>query len=318
MPAKVPARQKLCDAIIKSLENGTSPWQKEWDPQDLVVRNGVSGRAYTGMFNILTLLGSAAERGMSDPRWVTFNQASQKKWKVIKDSKAVPVYYWKMIPVATEPSEGDENAARFVPVLKYFNVHNLSEVEGAPPLSDMVKREFQPILAGEALLKASPVKVEHAMDTQTPCYRQSTDTIYMPLKEQFHSPMAYYAALGHEIAHATGHPSRTDRFAKVNDKVGVDAPLNQKRAYEELVAEMASLYISAETGLPYIIENHADYIGEWISLLKNSPSLLLKASKDASDAADFVLVGCGIRQAPAEMPIDTSATTVVPDSFTFD
>lgn len=282
---KVNNRQELVDAVILSLKSETSPWHRHWDAGSLAVRNGVSGRQYTGAYNILLLLASAASKNLGDPRWVTFSQASQKGWRLKAGSKKTKIYFWKRFEIKDDNKDDDEDA-KIGFTLKSFNMFNLAEMEGAPPLVTEITRPFTPIEAGERILACSPVEIEHVAGIK-PHYSLSKDKIFMPLKEHYDKPENYYATLAHEISHSTGAVSRLGRFSR-GYLAGESIP-QDKRAFEELVAEMSSLFIAAETGLPYEIENHAAYIKMWIEILENDPQVLFAASREAALAADFIL-----------------------------
>jgi hypothetical protein len=60
-------------------------------------------------------------------------------------------------------------------------------------------------------------------------------------------------------------------------------------AKEELRAELASVFLAAERGIPHDPEQHAAYVGSWIQTLKEDKNEIFRAAHDASRAADFLL-----------------------------
>jgi Zincin-like metallopeptidase len=60
-------------------------------------------------------------------------------------------------------------------------------------------------------------------------------------------------------------------------------------AKEELRAELASVFLAAERGIPHDPEQHAAYVGSWIKTLKEDKNEIFRAAHDASRAADFLL-----------------------------
>ncbi len=60
-------------------------------------------------------------------------------------------------------------------------------------------------------------------------------------------------------------------------------------AREELRAELASLFVAAETGIPHDPASHAAYVGSWVDALRKDKNEIFRAAHDASGAADFVL-----------------------------
>jgi antirestriction protein ArdC len=61
-------------------------------------------------------------------------------------------------------------------------------------------------------------------------------------------------------------------------------------AVEELVAELAASFISAEFGIMCRTEqsNHASYIDNWLSVLKSDKHAVLSAASAASKAAEYL------------------------------
>jgi hypothetical protein len=58
---------------------------------------------------------------------------------------------------------------------------------------------------------------------------------------------------------------------------------------EELRAELASVFLAAERGIPHDPEQHAAYVGSWIKTLKEDKNEIFRSAHDASRAADFLL-----------------------------
>jgi hypothetical protein len=60
-------------------------------------------------------------------------------------------------------------------------------------------------------------------------------------------------------------------------------------AREELRAELASVFLAAELGIPHDPANHAAYVGSWVEALKKDKNEIFRAAHDASVTADFVI-----------------------------
>ena len=71
---------------------------------------------------------------------------------------------------------------------------------------------------------------------------------------------------------------------------------SEKYAREELVAELASVFLCAETGIQYQAGNHTAYIKSWIKVLKSDPMEIHRASKQAMQAVDYLLEMAGIKE----------------------
>jgi len=106
-----------------------------------------------------------------------------------------------------------------------------------------------------------------------------------PTQQAFKDAAGYYGTALHELGHWTGHPSRLDRWTLAeNYKFG-----DTKYAKEELRAELASVFLAAEKGIPHDPQNHAAYVGSWIQALKQDKNEIFRAAHDASKAADLLL-----------------------------
>lgn len=104
----------------------------------------------------------------------------------------------------------------------------------------------------------------------------------MPDTEQFQTLEAYYHTLFHEIAHSTGHESRTDRL-----DLGTFG--SDKYAKEELVAEFAAAFMCSNTGVPLDESQSAAYLKAWATRCKAEPKLLFSAANAAQFAANMVM-----------------------------
>lgn len=280
--------QEATDRIIKALENGTTPWQKPWtDLNTGPLRNGSTGNAYHGI-NTLLLHCASMERGFSDPRWLSFKQCEEKGYKVKKGAKSERIYFYKPLMVderdmatgqlVMDPATGKPRQKQ-IPFLQCSPVFNAQEIEGIPPLQ-VSENEFSPVEAGESIAKKCPVEIRHGGNRAF--YNPASDSITMPSREQFKTAEAYYATLAHEMIHSTGHKDRCPReFGK---RFGDDA-----YAFEEMVAEMGSIQLGMETGLPTQIDNHASYISHWLRVLKSDKKAIFTAAAKASQAVDFVM-----------------------------
>jgi antirestriction protein ArdC len=104
----------------------------------------------------------------------------------------------------------------------------------------------------------------------------------MPPINIFTDAASYYATLAHEYIHSTGHASRLDR------------DMDNKRkayAYEELIAELGSCFISAHLNIDSDdIQNNAKaYLKSWLKALKDDPKYLWKAMGEATKAYEYIV-----------------------------
>ena len=140
--------------------------------------------------------------------------------------------------------------------------------------------------------KAWHANIQYDKPADQAFYRPSTDTIVLPMKEQFklgktpeevyHDGMEYYSTALHEMAHSTGHESRLDR------KFGAQGTDNY--AHEELIAEMTSALVGSTMGFDRkILENNANYLSGWLSRLRDKPETITTIMTDVGKASDMII-----------------------------
>lgn len=292
---KMDIRQAITDKIIAMLEKGGNEARTRWTKaaQRGFPRNGKTGDAYRGV-NVLILWDEAIERGYSSNVWMTYKQAGGIGAQVRKGEKAVMCAYFEMVKrKGDEAGQGDSEEggkAGFSPMCKPFWLFNVAQIDGLPESFTApaeVANEFNPIADAEKLLAASGATINHGFDGAF--YVPSKDQICLPARERFTSPENYYATALHELTHWTGHESRLNRqFSK---RFGDDA-----YAFEELVAELGAAFVVGHVGfVDTTIENHAAYVENWLSVLKNDKTAIFTASKQASLAYDFILEKAGMK-----------------------
>ena len=287
-------RQAITDKIIAMLEKGGNEARTRWTKaaQRGFPRNGKTGDAYRGV-NVLILWDAAIEAGYASNVWMTFKQAADMGAHVRKGEKGVMCAYFEMVKrKGNEPAEQDgdeEGRDGFFPMCKPFWLFNVAQIEGLPEsfynTTTEQPAEFNPIAEAEALLTASGASIVHGFDGAF--YAPSKDQICLPERERFTSPENYYATALHELTHWTGHESRLNRqFGK---RFGDNA-----YAFEELVAELGAAFVVGHVGfVDATIENHAAYLENWLTVLKNDKTAIFTASKQASLAYDFILARAG-------------------------
>ncbi|KAB1661664.1 DUF1738 domain-containing protein [Pseudoclavibacter sp. CFCC 13796] len=283
-------QQQVATEILARMQEGTAPWQKAWQPGALQGRravNGSTGRPYSGQ-NSLWLLVRGFDRGFTDPRWVTFNQAKKAGAKVRQGAKGERILIYK--PFERKNADGtpklDEKGR---PITGAFastaTVFNAEEIDDMPAMPGSVERErtWEDAGTGEALIAASGAHIVHQDQSQA-FYVPGSDTITLPNKEQFDSETGYYSTAFHELSHWTGHSSRLDRGT--HDGFG-----GHEYAREELVAELSSFLIAGETGCGYEPSNSASYLQGWAQRRDQSdPQKEVQAAlHDASKATQFLL-----------------------------
>ena len=110
-------------------------------------------------------------------------------------------------------------------------------------------------------------------------YRPSQDLINMPDVSKFKDELFYYSTLFHELSHWTGKKNRLNRN------------FSRKRkdyAFEELIAEMTSAFLSSQLGIAsQPTEDCITYMKLWISAMKEQPKILWDAITHAKDSMNY-------------------------------
>lgn len=268
--------------------------------------NFVSKKRYRGV-NFFML--SGLFEPLENPFYMTFKQVSDLGGTVKKGSVGFPIVYYTNLYKAGEMASYDLEAVRnhakenglsereitSLPILKYYKVFNGKQIDGINFDLDNFKigklegelPKGEKLEIPEAIWDAQPKpapKLGHGGDRAY--YRPAGDSIQMPHIVDFDTVQDYYRTLFHELGHATGSYKRLDRdfSGKFGDK---------KYAFEELIAEFAATFISAEAGIIWHANgNHAAYLANWNAALthaKDDNKFLFKAATAAQKAADFIL-----------------------------
>jgi antirestriction protein ArdC len=232
-----------------------------------------------------------------DPRWCIYRQAAARGWQVRKGEKATPVYFYK--PVEIEDKTADSGReTRCIPMLRMFSVFHASQIDGVPALTLPTASKTVPerVKDVELIIEASGVPVR--IGGNRAFYSPALDVIQMPPDEAFHGPEARAAVVLHELAHASGHPTRLNR-----DLSGGFGSVPY--AKEELRAELTSVAVGSMIGLPCDIPNHASYLQFWIAVLKQDRREIFHAAAEAQRMADYIL---GFHPEYVETPGESSDT----------
>jgi antirestriction protein ArdC len=273
---------EVTDRIVAALEQGTAPWVCPWrrEGESGRPRNGASGHVYRGINTVLT--GMA---GFASSRWYTFNQAKRLGGRVRRGEKGTRVVYWKFIQAKTPENGDQEDQVRRIPLLRSYTVFNAEQVgwpdesPHAPGLDDQdPDTHLDEHEAAFTLIEATGADIRHGGDRA--CYSPSADMIRLPAPGRFAQPGDYYATALHELAHWTGHEARLGR--DLTGRFG-----SESYAAEELVAELAAAFLSADLGIPGQLQ-HAEYIGSWIKVLRADKRAIFTAARHAQEAADFL------------------------------
>lgn len=279
----------ITEKIMKKLEQGEIPWRTPWKAGGWP-KNIVSGKKYRGV-NVFML----AMQGYASPHWLTYKQAKELGGYVKEGATGTPVVFWKPAD-AKKPDVEPSDDERRAPILRYYTVFNLSQVEGIASPDAELDRQFNPIEACERIVREMPDAPMIECNRTKAGYIPSEDKVIMPPPGAFVSDEDYYATLFHELTHSTGHENRLNRRPSTDKRKFGDEAYSK----EELVAEMGAAFLCGIAGIETAtVDNSAAYIQNWLTALKDDKRMVIFAAAAAQKAADYILNNFVAEQAKA-------------------
>lgn len=277
---------EVTDRIVAQIEEGILPWVRPWDDGKAALglpRNAGTGRRYSGI-NVLILWHRLFEQGYGSQRWLTYRQAQALGGNVRKGEQGTTVCYAdRFTPKDSDNARtGPDGEPRQIAFLKRFTVFNLDQCKGLEDVASSPVTTWNKALIiprANALIGATSADIR--IGGGEAYYAPQDDYVLVPRPEHFHEPINWFRTVLHELGHWTGHSSRLDRLPNT----GFGSPAY---AREELVAEMASAFLCAELGIVPTVR-HADYLGAWLSVLREDSRAIFRAASQASKAADYLL-----------------------------
>lgn len=289
-------REAITAQIISALESGDiPPWRQPWVQGGLPL-NAVSGRRYSGV-NILQLHFHMMRHHLPSKFFATFRQWNEMGFRVRPRPKnvlpgqwACEIIYYRVIEKTETTDDGNERLVRY-PILRTYRVFSASQVTG--PSVDRFHPEaaFDGFGPAEDTILKSGADIRFGGDSAfwaPPSPDGTGDYICCPTKDRFRSVNDYYATIFHELAHWS------------QPRLG----WHGSYAEAELRAEIASAFTLSELGVPQSqdISNCKAYVASWITALRNDPSYILTASKNASRVCDFLLSFSPNHMVKADIP----------------
>lgn len=274
--------EMVTDRIIGQLEKGVIPWRKPWTG----VRSGAFNRVSKKSYSLLNQMMLS-----HDGEYATFRQWQDLGGHVRKGEKAEIVVFWRLQPVEEEQEDGTK-ITKQIPLLRYFNVFHISQVDGVEPLPKEELHDTEPIEKADQILAGywarENITVEHTASNKA-YYSPTNDLIHLPLFEQFANANEYYSTAFHESVHSTMKESRCNRAEDRKGKLVAFG--SEEYSKEELVAEIGSAslmnLIGIETNESF--RNSSAYIQNWLSVLRNDVKFIVSASGKAEKAVDYIM-----------------------------
>jgi antirestriction protein ArdC len=285
--------------VSEAMDKGIIPWKKPWTGGgSYLPTSGATGKNYKGG-NLIILQVLGQFRGYEGTRWYTKN-AIAKLGGYVDDNDAVMITKvvkskYTVKPdeskVIVDPKTGDQtpdDGSRTKTRLDIDFVYNEDVVKGItiPPLP---RKEPPAIHEVEDIILESYTGGPNIIYSpgDSAFWSPDTDTISLPLREQFNSTEEHLDTLFHELTHSTGAADRLDR----KDLLENYGTHKDVRAREELIAEIGSAILAAMFGVNTSIENVTAYVQSWKRFLESEPNALFEAASMASKAVDYILAG---------------------------
>jgi antirestriction protein ArdC len=271
-------RDEVTARIIEALQADLLPWRRPWrapgGSQPGRHSNVASRKPYQGI-NPLLLELHAMRLGLTSRWWGTFPMWKSLGCIIRKRPQDVEpgnwgcrVVFWKPIakPVIDYQTGEEEEDEKYF-ILKTFTIFCADQVEGAEAFrvqADDGQSDAQPDFApAEELIAATQADIRFGGDRAY--YRRPTpegsfpnhhdgDFIVLPPRTTFDPPAAFYETASHELVHWT------------ESRVGFHGTY----AMGELVAEIASCFVSAELGIPQ---------GEGLCAFSHAPPPIMQAPR---------------------------------------
>ena len=274
--------EMVTERIINQLEKGIVPWRKPWTGIRSGAYNRISKKSYS-LLNQMLL--------KHEGEYATYNQWESLGGHVRKGEKSEIVVFWKIQPIEETKEDGTKETKQ-VPILRYFNVFHISQVEGVEPLTKDDLKSIEPIEKAENVLhdywSREGIEVKHIGGDEA-YYSPSRDLIRLPLFDQFTDANEYYSTAFHESIHSTMKESRCNRAEDRKGKLVAFGSNDYSK--EELIAEIGSAslmnIIGIETSKTF--QNSSAYIQGWLSKLRNDVKFIVSASSKAEKAVNYIL-----------------------------
>lgn len=272
--------------IIAAIESGVGTWQRPWHTTGLDAMspiNAISRKPYRGI-NTLVLWTAASSKGYTSGEWATYKQWTDKGAQVRKGEKATMVVFWKFGDTAKDEQDGEEateGGRQKLFFTRGYCVFNAQQVDGYEAKPEQPAPYEDRIEAADEFFKLTGSTVRHGGNSAH--FSPGSDAITMPPFAAFKTSTDYYSTLAHEHIHWTAIPSRCDRT--LGKRFGDNA-----YAMEELVAEIGAAFLCAKLrieGEPR--EDHAQYVANWLKVLKADNRAIFTAAGKAQNAADFLI-----------------------------
>ncbi len=256
--------EKFAATVIKQIEEGTAPWQREAKAgEPALPRNAITGRRYTGG-NGAYLASRGHDRGFTDNRWVSKKQLRENGGKLARGAVGERILY------------RDDAGKR--PVWRTATVYNVEQTRGLKLDRRPPRAEWHAHRAADAVIATSAVPIDESPG-DLGYYVREQDRIVIPERGRFSSADTFYNTAFRHMAHATGHEERMNRdtFREAHSE-GLDGEAHGR---EHLRVEIATMTTTQRVGVGYQPADSEAYKDLWVKALKADPREIHRAAAEA-------------------------------------
>lgn len=266
----------VTNRILTQLNKGIIPWRRPWSSH--APTSYQTNKEYQGI-NALIL-----QDTYNSPYWLTFRQAQKLGGSIKAGEKGSQIVFVDKI-IKEETNPDGSTVTRVIPIIKYYTVFNWEQTKNIPEKTP-IERDNTTIQDAETMLRFRDPRINY--HPSKAYYSSTEDIIYLPDIKQFESSASYYSTAFHELTHWTGAKSRLARTEAMNYHLS-----DKSRSQEELTAEMGAAFLCKMCAIDTTntVENSTAYIKSWLEVLKQNPKWVLKASRQAREAVEFIQTG---------------------------
>lgn len=290
-PEKFDIHQEITNRIVAAIETAGEfrlPWIRSGGGSMRRPVNIASANPYNGV-NIVSLWVAGLAANYPSHLWGTYRQWQERGAQVRRGEKSsLVVFFQKLEFEQTNDQTGESEQAQRL-MARASHVFNANQVDGfelEPDQAIPAEPVFDPIERAEQFAKATGAIIEERGDKA--CYIPSVDKIQIPERRRFTgtdttTPVeGFYSTLCHELVHWSGTKCRLDR--DLTGRFG-----SESYAVEELVAELGAAFLCGDLGItPAPRADHAQYIANWLKVLKDDKRAVFTAASKASEAANWL------------------------------
>lgn len=280
--------QRINQDALEQLNAGNIPWVTDVSDGFQFAYNGTNGRRYNLLNQFILGKGGAwyskaalnaynEQHHLEGDARVWFNAGEKPRWVKMWFSER------RDRPDHTDDDEQDDEQPEDDRVfMRTFPVWHESQLRNMPRRDTATHAESNLKRVLNRFADANNIDLNFdvfSLYGQAGVFDPSGDEITLPFDESNHDTL-----LSHELAHATGMPSRLHRFEADHEPMKRGAVQD----LEELTAELAAAMLCARFCAAFYIENRAEYIRQWVAFMTANPTAYSKACTRAEKAVRMI------------------------------